>query len=59
LKVVENLYAYQAETKAWRDKQVKEKTFVVGDLVLLQSLHAESSDKLQPKWVRPYLITKK
>jgi hypothetical protein len=46
LKAIKNLHAYQAEMKAWRDKKVKEKTFEVGDLVLLRSPHIESSGNL-------------
>jgi hypothetical protein len=59
LKAVENLSNYQAEMKAWRDKKVKEKTFIVRDLVLLRSPCTESSSKLEAKWDRPYLIAEK
>jgi hypothetical protein len=46
LTTIDNLQKYQIETKALRDKKVKDKTFDIGHLVLLQSLHTESSDKL-------------
>jgi hypothetical protein len=59
LKAGENLHSYQAETRVQRDKKVKEKTIEVKDLVSLQSPRIESSDKLEPKWVGPYLVTKK
>jgi hypothetical protein len=59
MKVVEYLHAYQAETRAWRDKKVKEKTIEVGDLILLRSPHTESAGKMESKWVGPYLITEK
>jgi hypothetical protein len=39
LQAVENLHKYQSEMKAWRDKKVKENTFHIGDLVLLQNPH--------------------
>jgi hypothetical protein len=39
MKAVENLESYQNETKAWRDKKVKQKSIEVGHLVLLQSQH--------------------
>jgi hypothetical protein len=35
LKAAENLHKYQSETKAWRDKKVKEKAFNIGDIVFL------------------------
>jgi hypothetical protein len=35
MKAIENLHAYQNETRAWRNKKVKEKIIKVGDLVLL------------------------
>jgi hypothetical protein len=59
IKAIENLHGYQAETRAWRDKKVKEKTIEVKDLVLLQSPRIESSRQLQPKWIRPYLKIEK
>jgi hypothetical protein len=59
LKAGENLHSYQAETRVQRDKKVKEKTIEVKDLVSLQSPRIESSSKLEPKWVGPYLVTKK
>jgi hypothetical protein len=54
MKVVVNLHAYQNEMRAWRDKKVKGKIIEVGDLMLLRSPHTEASDKLEPKWVRPF-----
>jgi hypothetical protein len=35
MKAVENLQSYQNETRAWRDKKVKQKHIKAGDLVLL------------------------
>jgi hypothetical protein len=35
MKAVENLQSYQNETRAWRDKKVKQNHIEVGDLVLL------------------------
>jgi hypothetical protein len=35
MKVIENLQSYQNETRAWRDKKVKQKDIENGDLVLL------------------------
>jgi hypothetical protein len=49
MKAVENLESYQNETKAWRDKKVKQKSIEVGHLVLLQSQHTEAFGKLEPK----------
>jgi hypothetical protein len=59
LKAVVNLQKYQEETKAWRDPNVKQEIFQVGDLVLLQSPRTKSSDKLESKWVGPYTVTEK
>jgi hypothetical protein len=59
MKAVKILHAYQDETWGWRDKKVKEKTIEVGDIVLLRSPHIEASGKLEPKWIGPYLVTKK
>jgi hypothetical protein len=59
LKAVVNLQKYQEETKAWRDPNVKQKNFHVGDLVLLQSPRTKSSNKLESKWVGPYAVTEK
>jgi hypothetical protein len=58
LNVVKNPHAYHVETKVERQK-LKEKTFKVGDLVLLQSPHTKNSGKLLPKWDIPYVITEK
>jgi hypothetical protein len=35
MKVIKNLQSYQNETRAWRDKKVKQKDIEDGDLVLL------------------------
>jgi hypothetical protein len=35
IKAIDNLQKYQTKMKYWRDKKVKEKTFDIGDLVLL------------------------
>jgi hypothetical protein len=35
MKAVKNLQSYQNETRAWRDKEVKQKHIEVGDMVLL------------------------
>jgi hypothetical protein len=59
MKAVKILHTYQDETWAWRDKKVKEKTIEVGDIVLLRSPHIEAYGKLEPKWIGPYLVTKK
>jgi hypothetical protein len=45
--------------KAWRNKKAKQKTFHIGDLVLVGSSHTESLAKLQPKWNGPYVISEK
>jgi hypothetical protein len=39
--------------------KVKIREFNVGDLVLLRSLHIESSKKLESKWVGPDVVTEK
>jgi hypothetical protein len=49
MKSVENLQSYQNETRAWRDKKVKQKHIKAEDLVLLRSPHMEASRKLEPK----------
>jgi hypothetical protein len=38
---------------------MKQKSIKAGDLMLLQSPHIEVSGKLEPKWVGPFLVTKK
>jgi hypothetical protein len=53
MKPVENLQSYQNETRACRDKKVKEKSIKVRDLVLLRSPCMEASIKLEPKWLGP------
>jgi hypothetical protein len=59
LKVVTNLQKYQDETRSWCDPKVKTRKFNVGDLVLLWKPRIESSDKLESKWERPYVVMKK
>jgi hypothetical protein len=59
MKTVNILYAYHNEMRVWRDKKVNRKIIEAGDLVLLQSPHMEASFKLEPKWVRPFLVTEK
>jgi hypothetical protein len=59
LNAVINLQKYQTETKAWRDKNVKQRTFDVGDLVLLRSPRTESSGKLESKWDGSYVVAEK
>jgi hypothetical protein len=59
LKVVVNLQKYQDKTWAWRDPKVKLREFNIGNLVLLWSPHSESSDKLESKWARPYVVAEK
>jgi hypothetical protein len=45
--------------RAWRDKKVRQKQIEARDLVLLQSPHMEASGKLEPKWIRPFVVTEK
>jgi hypothetical protein len=59
INVVINLQNYQTEMKAWRDKKVKQRTFDVGDLVLLRGPRIESSRKLESKWDGPYVVIEK
>jgi hypothetical protein len=59
LKAVTDMQEYQAETKAWTDTTVKQRTFNVGDLVLLRSPRTKSSKKLESKWVGPYEVIEK
>jgi hypothetical protein len=59
MKAVENLQSYQNETKAWRDKKVKQKHIEAENLVLLQSPHTEASEKLEPKLIGPFLVIEK
>jgi hypothetical protein len=59
LKPVANLQMYQVETKAWRDTKLKQRAFDMGDLVLSPSPRTESSEKLESKWVRPYVAAEK
>jgi hypothetical protein len=59
MKAVENLQSYQNEAKAWRDKKVKLKNIEAGDLVVLRSPCTEASGKLEPKWIRPFVVTEK
>jgi hypothetical protein len=50
LKAIVNLQKYQDETRSWRDPKVKKRDFDMGNLVLLQSPHTESSGRLKSKW---------
>jgi hypothetical protein len=59
MKAVENLQSYQNETRAWRDKKVKQKHIEAGDLVLLRSPCTKASEKLQPKWSGPFVVKEK
>jgi hypothetical protein len=59
LKAATNLWRYQDETRNWRDPKVKKREFDVGNLVLLQSPHTESSEKFESKWKGPYVIIAK
>jgi hypothetical protein len=59
MKEVENLQSYHNETRAWRDKNVKQKHIEAGDLVLLRSPCMEASGKLEPKWSGPFVVTEK
>ena len=51
---VDNLDAYHAETKAWRDKKVVWKDINLGDLVLIH--HPDKQGKLQPQWYGPFIV---
>jgi hypothetical protein len=57
--VVANLQKYQEVTRAWRDLKVKLWDFVLGNLVLLQSPHTESTGKVEAKRTGPYVVTEK
>jgi hypothetical protein len=59
MKAVDNLQSYQNETRAWRDKKVKQKHIEGGDLVLLRSPRTKASRKLEPKWTGPFVVTEK
>jgi hypothetical protein len=59
MKVVENLQSYQNEMRAWRDKKVRQKHIKARDFVLLRSPITKASEKLEPKWIRPYLVMEK
>jgi hypothetical protein len=59
MKVVENLQSYQNETRAWRDKKVRQKQIEAGDLVLLRSPRMEAFGKLEPKWKAPFQVIEK
>jgi hypothetical protein len=59
MKAVVNLQCYQNETRALRDNKVKPKYIEAGDLVLLRSLRTEALGKLNPKWIGPFMVTKK
>jgi hypothetical protein len=59
MKAVKNLQSYQNETQAWRGKKVKPKHIKAGDLGLLRSPRMEALGKLEPKWIRPFVVTEK
>jgi hypothetical protein len=59
LKAVANLLKYQEETRAWRDPKVKLRELDVGNLILLRSPRTESTDKLEAKWIGPYVVIEK
>jgi hypothetical protein len=40
-------------------KKVKLKSIEPEDLVLLRSPHTEAAGKLEPKWTRPFVVSKK
>jgi hypothetical protein len=44
MKAVENLQSYQNETRAWRDKKVRQKQIEAGVLVLLRSPRMVASE---------------
>lgn len=48
LQAANNLDAYHAETRAWRDKKVVQKDINPGDLVLIR--HLDKQEKLQSQW---------
>jgi hypothetical protein len=56
---IKNLQSYQKETRAQRDKKVKQKHIEAGDLVLLRSLRMEASEKLESKWSEPFVVIEK
>jgi hypothetical protein len=58
LKVVVNMEKYQ-QTRAWRGLKVKPWEFNLGNLVLLRSPNTESTEKFEPKWTWPYMVTQK
>jgi hypothetical protein len=59
LKTVANLLKYQGETRSWRDPKVKKREFDVGNFVLLQIPHTESSGILESKWEGLYMVIEK
>ena len=54
---VNNLHSYQAEIVRWWDKKVNPHQINTRDMVLIRKQNAKMADKLQPKWVGPYLAT--
>jgi hypothetical protein len=59
MKAVENLQFYQNATRAWRDKKVKPTHIEAGYLMLLRSSRTEATGKLEPKWIRPFVVIEK
>lgn len=54
---VDNLDAYQEETRKWRNKKVKPRGIQTGDFVLRRVLIGRLSNKLRPKWEGPFLAS--
>jgi hypothetical protein len=59
LKAIVNLQSIKLKQKPRDGPLTKQKTFDIGNLVLLQSPRTESLGKLQPKWDGPYVVAKK
>jgi hypothetical protein len=59
VRAIENLQSYQNETRAWRDKKVKQMHIEARDLVLLRSPRTKASGKLESKWSGPFVVIEK
>jgi hypothetical protein len=59
IEALDTIAKYQEATKAWRDKSIKTKKFDEGDLVIIRSPQTQARGELEPKWERPYIVTKK
>ncbi|CAO2141540.1 unnamed protein product [Urochloa humidicola] len=55
LEAAQSLESYQEQTRGWRDKKVRPKEIVSGDLVLRRSPITEGKNKLSAKWEGPYI----